>query len=233
MRGLHVSGNDREFAQEVGRAHDELMKQLERQPTIEEIAEYLTISVEEVRQALQARDELIRQGNNEPKAEAIAQYADLPLEKVRKIERVRKDIARKNTDNVTPERIAKRLHVDPQSVSEALDLLALRFESLGSMTPEEDEETVWEPPAVGPTPEEKIAWGQLLDYAIRKLPEPQRTVFILRRIEGLSVEETAEHLGMPEGTVKSHLSRAEEQLRQDPLLKDLLAHNENGGEGHD
>lgn len=41
----------------------------------------------------------------------------------------------------------------------------------------------------------------------------QRTVLVLREIEGLSCEEVAGALGIPEGTVKSRLSRAREALR--------------------
>jgi len=42
----------------------------------------------------------------------------------------------------------------------------------------------------------------------------QRAVVVLREIEGLSCEEVAEALGIPEGTVKSRLSRAREALRR-------------------
>jgi RNA polymerase sigma-70 factor, ECF subfamily len=42
----------------------------------------------------------------------------------------------------------------------------------------------------------------------------QRTVLVLREIEGLSCEEVATALGIPEGTVKSRLSRAREALRE-------------------
>jgi RNA polymerase sigma-70 factor, ECF subfamily len=42
----------------------------------------------------------------------------------------------------------------------------------------------------------------------------QRSVLVLREIEGLSCEEVATALGIPEGTVKSRLSRAREALRE-------------------
>jgi RNA polymerase sigma-70 factor (ECF subfamily) len=38
-------------------------------------------------------------------------------------------------------------------------------------------------------------------------------VLLLREIEGLTCEQTAETLGIPVGTVKSRLSRAREALR--------------------
>jgi RNA polymerase sigma-70 factor (ECF subfamily) len=42
----------------------------------------------------------------------------------------------------------------------------------------------------------------------------QRTVLVLREIEGLTCQEVAAALGIPEGTVKSRLSRAREALRE-------------------
>lgn len=52
----------------------------------------------------------------------------------------------------------------------------------------------------------------LLD-AVRALPSMQRRAVVLRHLVGLTVEETAAELGIGEGTVKSHTSRALEALR--------------------
>jgi len=50
------------------------------------------------------------------------------------------------------------------------------------------------------------------------LPEAQRETVLLRFADGLSVEETAAALGVPEGTVKSRLHHALRALREDPRL---------------
>jgi len=50
--------------------------------------------------------------------------------------------------------------------------------------------------------------------ALLDLRFEQRTVLVLREVEGLSCEEIATSLGVPEGTVKSRLSRAREALRR-------------------
>jgi RNA polymerase sigma-70 factor, ECF subfamily len=53
----------------------------------------------------------------------------------------------------------------------------------------------------------------LLERAIQRLPEQFRTAFVLREVEGLSVEETAEYLGIPPATVKTRDHRARNLLR--------------------
>jgi len=55
--------------------------------------------------------------------------------------------------------------------------------------------------------------GRILDEAIQTLKPAYRTVFILRDIEELSIEETAETLGLSISAVKSRLLRARLQLR--------------------
>jgi RNA polymerase sigma-70 factor (ECF subfamily) len=56
-------------------------------------------------------------------------------------------------------------------------------------------------------------WRRLLERAIQRLPEQFRTAFVLREVEGLSVEETAEYLGIPPATVKTRDHRARNLLR--------------------
>lgn len=50
--------------------------------------------------------------------------------------------------------------------------------------------------------------------AVDGLSERQRTVFLLRFVEELDLEEIARATGMREGTVKAHLSRALARVRQ-------------------
>ncbi len=71
---------------------------------------------------------------------------------------------------------------------------------------------VWEE-----NPEQKYSreeLGQLLDEAVESLKPAYRTVFVLRDIEELSIEETAEALNLSISAVKSRLLRARLQLRE-------------------
>lgn len=53
-----------------------------------------------------------------------------------------------------------------------------------------------------------------LDESIEALPETLKSVFVLRDLEGLSVRQTAEVLGIGEGAVKTRLHRARLALRE-------------------
>src|ERR671923_2947956 len=67
-----------------------------------------------------------------------------------------------------------------------------------------------------PNPEQLYDQGELKDIlqrTIQGLPASFRTVFVLRDVEGLSTEETAEALGLSVPAVKSRLLRARLQLR--------------------
>jgi RNA polymerase sigma-70 factor (ECF subfamily) len=68
-----------------------------------------------------------------------------------------------------------------------------------------------------PNPEQLYKQGELKDIlrkTIHGLPASFRTVFVLRDVEGLSTEETAEALGLSIPAVKSRLLRARLQLRE-------------------
>lgn len=55
---------------------------------------------------------------------------------------------------------------------------------------------------------------RLLEEALAKLDEKHRLVFLLRDVEGFSVRETAEALGLTEANTKVRLLRARLQLRE-------------------
>ena len=60
----------------------------------------------------------------------------------------------------------------------------------------------------------------LLEARIDALPDAFRTVFMLRAVEDLSVEETAASLGIPESTVRTRFFRARSLLRES-LARDV------------
>jgi RNA polymerase sigma-70 factor (ECF subfamily) len=55
---------------------------------------------------------------------------------------------------------------------------------------------------------------RMIEQAVAGLPAMFRTVFVLREVEGLGVEETAEALGIAQATVKTRLLRARRRLQQ-------------------
>jgi RNA polymerase sigma-70 factor (ECF subfamily) len=68
-----------------------------------------------------------------------------------------------------------------------------------------------------PLPEQLVTAGQVsrkIGAALEALPPRQRTAFILRNHEGLSIREIAQMMQTAEGTVKVHLHRAVTALRQ-------------------
>jgi len=67
------------------------------------------------------------------------------------------------------------------------------------------------------SPEELVRNNEiqrLLDGALAELDENHRVVFLLRDVEGMSVRETADSLGLSEANVKVRLLRARLQLRE-------------------
>ena len=70
---------------------------------------------------------------------------------------------------------------------------------------------------------------KLIEARIDLLPEVYRTVFMLRAVEEMSVEEVAQALGIPEATVRTRLFRARSLLREglasaiDTTLADAFA----------
>lgn len=72
-------------------------------------------------------------------------------------------------------------------------------------------------PAKPRSPEQHVLAGQIskkVDAALAALPPKQRTAFILKNHQGLSIREIATLMETAEGTVKVHLHRAVTALRQ-------------------
>jgi RNA polymerase sigma-70 factor, ECF subfamily len=66
-------------------------------------------------------------------------------------------------------------------------------------------------------PERQAFTGELrglLEWAVDRLPDGTREVFMLREVEGLSTAETAEALSVSEDVVKARLSRGRAALRR-------------------
>ncbi len=71
------------------------------------------------------------------------------------------------------------------------------------------------------SPDKAIARAELralLERKLDELPEAFRVVFVLRSVEEMSIEETAQCLDIPEATVRSRHFRAKS------LLRESLAH---------
>ena len=70
-------------------------------------------------------------------------------------------------------------------------------------------------PAVESTdPVETADEAARLRTAMRRLPEMQRLALAYHHLDGMSVAETAQVMGVPPNTVKSHLKRGRERLRE-------------------
>src|SRR4051812_17912287 len=92
-----------------------------------------------------------------------------------------------------------------------------RMVSLDEDVKTEDDSIPREVADWSPNPEQLYDQGELkeiLQKTIQGLPESFRTVFVLRDVEGLSTEETADALGLSVPAVKSRLLRARLQLRE-------------------
>jgi RNA polymerase sigma-70 factor (ECF subfamily) len=60
----------------------------------------------------------------------------------------------------------------------------------------------------------RVQIRELLERKVDELPENYRTVFVLRSVEELTVDETADSLGIPQETVRSRHFRAKSLLRE-------------------
>src|SRR5882757_6189533 len=92
-----------------------------------------------------------------------------------------------------------------------------RTVSLDEEVKTEDDSVPREVADWSPNPEQQYSQAELreiLDKTIHGLPATFRTVFVLRDVEGLSTEETADALELSIPAVKSRLLRARLQLRE-------------------
>lgn len=99
-----------------------------------------------------------------------------------------------------------------------IDLLRSR-KSKGTLSLDSELEEGREPAAEARTsdPESvamRNATQEVVQHAINALPARYRAVVILRHLQGMSVDEIAQTLDIPAGTVKTHLFRAREMLRE-------------------
>jgi RNA polymerase sigma-70 factor (ECF subfamily) len=86
----------------------------------------------------------------------------------------------------------------------------------------------------GPSPERVLLDGEqhgLLTGALAGLKAPHRAILTLYYLEELSIQEVAQILGIPEGSVKSRLFYARENLKK--LLEPLMGVPESRGEVED
>ena len=82
--------------------------------------------------------------------------------------------------------------------------------------------------STGTAPDAELGRSQvraLLEQAIGDLPDEFRQVFVMREIEGMSVGETADLLGLEQATVKTRDHRARRRLQEAlaPELRTVLA----------
>jgi RNA polymerase sigma-70 factor (ECF subfamily) len=88
---------------------------------------------------------------------------------------------------------------------------------IGALDAEVEPEAVMDDSRQAESPDRALVRAQmraLLERKLDALPETFRSVFVLRAVEELSVEETAQSLGIPEATVRSRHFRARSLMRE-------------------
>ncbi|MFF3212199.1 SigE family RNA polymerase sigma factor [Streptomyces sp. NPDC002886] len=94
-----------------------------------------------------------------------------------------------------------------------LHISAWRRRKLNEYPTEELPETASDTDAMGGTELRAVLW-----QALTRIPEPQRTMLVLRYYEGRTDPEIAEILGISVGTVKSSIWRSLRRMREDEAL---------------
>ena len=103
------------------------------------------------------------------------------------------------------------------ALNEALGRLRRQRPSIGLDRLDEGGAIMFPLSPVPPGPESEAGRARVravIERAVDSLPAPFRTVFVLRAIEDLGTEETADLLGIRPETVKTRLHRARRRLRQ-------------------
>lgn len=77
--------------------------------------------------------------------------------------------------------------------------------------------------AADPVRDHADAPGTGVATLVASLPEAQREVLTLRFVDGLPLEDIAQALGIPLGTVKTRVHHAIRKLREDPATKKYFA----------
>jgi RNA polymerase sigma-70 factor (ECF subfamily) len=104
-------------------------------------------------------------------------------------------------------KIASNLCIDHLRSRKAKGTLSLEVELEEGREPAADRSFSPEDAAV------RGAVGEVVHKAVMNLPEKYRVVVVMRHLQDMSVDEIAEKLELPSGTVKTHLFRAREMLR--------------------
>lgn len=106
------------------------------------------------------------------------------------------------------------------AVNTCLDRLRSRRWMFWRSRASEASETVVFAQTASPEPdaEDRVFAGQIaqrLEQALERLSDRQRSVFLLKHYEGMTLEEIGQALGLDLGTVKAHLARALKKLREE------------------
>ena len=101
--------------------------------------------------------------------------------------------------------IAKRLYVN----------------AMQKLKPTYDSDAIGRRESIGPAPGNETTRGEmmhtvrgLVDHALTGLTPQQREIILLFHQQEWGITQIAEHLDMPEGTVKSHLHRARKRMKR-------------------
>lgn len=117
---------------------------------------------------------------------------------------------------------ACRTYLTRIAINASLDVLRRRKNLRSRFISRDDEKMMLPEPGAYDSESERFDRIQLINSAMNQLKPHHRAVVVLRLIDGYSVIETAELLGIAQGTVMSRLSRATAHLRTilGPILEE-------------